>query len=125
MKRNDGCSDRILPFLFSVPYVHRDETNIIQRRMVQVGGGGDHVGADATIHGGGSGSGRYEETVRAYRGLLTVKTLQGPMLRLRSPSIRSLIVTVTTGPSFGSWIWGTGRSVQIVESTRGYHDIWG
>jgi hypothetical protein len=65
--------------------------------MVQIiGSGVDRGGADATIHSSGSGSGRYEETVRAYRGLLTVKILQE-----------------------------SRRSVQMVERARGYHNICG
>jgi|SRR6266850_1626789 len=101
VRGHDGCSDRMLPFLhlflFSVSYVHRNDDikAEIHGRMVQViGGGVDRGGADATIHSGGSGSGRYEETVRACRGLLTVKTLQESMSR------QSSTLTLTLGPGF-------------------------
>jgi len=125
---HDGCSDRILPFLhlfwFFAPYVHWDvdiQAEIQGRMMVLIGGGGDCCGADAAIHSGGSGGGRFEETVRAYRGLLIVKTLQGSMTRLCSTPSHSL----ATRPSSRSGIWGIGRCVQMAKRPRGYHDICG
>jgi hypothetical protein len=95
VRRHDSRSNRrVLPFshlfLLSVRYVHRDGN--IQTKIYGRTGG---VGAETAIYGrgdrrcrsggGGNGSGcdgsdsrsRFEETVRAYRGLLTVKTPQG------------------------------------------------
>src|SRR5260370_15406732 len=92
--------NRVLPFvhlfLLSVSHVHRDHDiqTEIYRRILRTGG----VGAETAIYGGSGGGGdrrrggqvgnggggngsdsrwRFEETVRAYRGLLTVKTLHG------------------------------------------------
>jgi hypothetical protein len=98
-------------FLLFVHYVHRDDDiqTEVYGRVLQTGG----VGAEAAIcgsgncrcrGGGGGGNGRgrdgsdsrsrFEETVRAYRGLLIVKILQGLMvLRLEFS------------------IWWTGRRV--------------
>jgi hypothetical protein len=109
VKWNDSHLSRgVLPFshlfLVSVHCVHRDvdtETEIYER-VLQTGG----VRTKTAIHrtcgsrrcdGGGGGSGsrsRFEETVRAYRGLLTVKTLQG--LKVSRPEF---------------WIWWIGRRV--------------
>jgi hypothetical protein len=96
VRGNDRRLNRVLPFshlfLLSVSHVHRDNDVQIEiyRRILQTGG----VGADTAIYGSGDGgrrhSGRgenggggsdnkrsFEETVRAYCGLLTLKTLHG------------------------------------------------
>jgi hypothetical protein len=91
---------RVLPFfhlfLLSVRYVHRDDDiqTEIYGRVLQTGS----VGAETAVcgssncrrrgRGGGNGDGcdgsdsrsRFEETVRAYRGLLTTKIQQGLMV---------------------------------------------
>jgi hypothetical protein len=93
----DSRLNCVLPFLqlflLSVSHVHRDSDikTEIHRKILRTGG----VGADTDINGsgegdrrrsgcGGNGGGdgsdnrrRFEETVRAYCGLLTVKTLHG------------------------------------------------
>jgi len=93
VRGNDRRLDHVLSFLhlFLLSHVHRDNDiqTEIYRRILRTGG----VGADTAIYasgdrrrsgrggnGGGDGSDnkrRFEETVRADCGLLTVKTLLG------------------------------------------------